>query len=263
MSEIKKKPQRIPDKVITFPENFMNLDFGERIGYADLIIRQHGYRLIYEKMVFCPCISLVTSQGFSIEGGMGQPNPSCPKCQGTGRIYQEGVESMGIISALNRRVLEYLRHVGRVDVGTYMATLHSELTVDYLDRFYLIDVEIPINELFSNSIDNTYHLAHNPVKVEFVYLYAPNKENPAESIVEQLSPSDWIVDYNTDTLEIRKANLPPVYNLSVKYLGRPWFYVTDLIHFYRMQYVSEHFDRKYKVKLPQSVICRRGDLFKL
>lgn len=257
------KPPRTPQIKFKFPREFMRVDFGERIGYADLIIEQHGYKIWYEKMIFCPCISLISVSGFNVEGGIGQPNPACPKCKGTGRIYLDGRSSLALLFSLNRKVLEYLKQIGRVDVGTVMATFHSDITCDYLDRFYLIDAEIPVNELFNKSADNTYYLQHNPVKVLYCFIYYPNLTNPENSIVEQLTKDDYLVNYDDNILTITKNITAEKYTISVKYIGRPWFYVVDVLHFYRSQIVSEHLDKDYVVKLPQQAICKRGDLIKI
>lgn len=254
-------PDRKPTKQFKFPEDFMRVDFGERIGYADLVIEQHGYRMWYEPMIWCPCISIITTGGFSIEKGTGQPNPACPKCKGTGRIYLDGKETKGLVFGLNRRVLEFLRQLGRVEAGTYMATIHSEITVNYFDRFYLIDVELPITELFIASPDKKFILSHNPVKILKIFIHIPDLNNPENSQVEEITVNDYLMDYDNAILEITK-DLPEQYSLSVKYLGSPWFYVNELLHFYRMQYVKEHLDKEYKSKLPTQVVCKRGDLIK-
>lgn len=255
---------RLPKSIVKkFIKGFANPDLGDFISMFDNAIENQGYSIEYQEHMICPCVSLNTVSGFTIEGGIGSPNPVCPQCKGYGKLYVNSQYAKALVYSITQNIREFTDG-GKVEIGTVMITPKSEIKLNYFDRFRLIDEEMVVNELFKNTPDNVYILNHNPLTIKKIYMYIPNLNNPQNSTISELVyPGDYTIDLENAKITLTLASYPQNYNLSILYLGNPWFYIINLAHHARGRRVKLHRPEEQWLSLPRTGMAKRGDLIKI
>jgi len=244
-------------------KHFANPDLGRFITHFDNAIENQGYNIEYQYHITCPCVSMNTMSGWTIEGGIGSPNPVCPTCKGTGKAYIETINTKAIIHSIIQRPREYTE-AGRIELGTIMVTPKSEIKLNYFDRLRLVDEEFVVNELISSNTEHIYILQHNPLTIKKVLMYIPNIQDPKTSIVQELIfNEDFTVDLAKSTITLKLSSYPSKYNLSVLYLGNPWFYIIDVIHHARGRRIKLKEPEEKWYSLPRQGLAKRGDIIKI
>lgn len=118
---------------------FARADFKPEL--FDTLIKQKGYRVIWEKGMFCSCI----------DAESGQPDYNCPACHGKGYIYIDPKETRAVITSINGRKDQ--DRIGLNDQGSaYLTPLSTEL-VGFRDRFTFCDFTVKLSEVLTKGDD--------------------------------------------------------------------------------------------------------------
>lgn len=233
-----------------FPPGFLRLDPGKRLLLLDQIIKQHGYRVLYQRHQICACVRE--------NAGVLTPQPDCNTCNGTGRTYLQDFETVAIVTSVVSSPMNYDKF-GKLEKGTISATFLSTVTPNFNDRFRLIDVLVPLTQNFSiNDLDsdNSLYLDWFPQEIISVTAFDSSKN----SVIILNESKDYALDVDNKKLFIMFPNLTNITSFSVLYNGTPYYYVMQIPHQYRG--VPMTFQEKFQtfVKLPTNCLARRGDL---
>lgn len=233
-----------------FSKNFLRLDPGNRLLLLDQMIRQHGYKISYQRFQICACVREIN--------GLLSPQPNCKTCKGVGRIYLREIETTSLVTSISS-IPQSFAKFGTLERGTISATFLSTLAPSYRDRFRLIDVELPINQNFDKTdldTNNSLYLDYFPSSIISVGAF----NTITNSVIMFNANSDYILDIDNKKLIIKYNNMEPLASFSVLYLGAPYYYITQLTHAFRgLPYTFQQTIPAW-LKLPSSAIAKRGDL---
>ncbi len=239
------KPQKF-----TFPKNFLRLDPGKRLLLLDQMVKQHGYRVLYQRHQICACVREL--------GGILTPQPNCTTCDGTGRTYLKDLETVALVTAINSTPQAYDKF-GKIERGTISATFTTDVIPNYSDRFRLPDAIIPLTQNFSSDqldSDNSFYLDWFPV--EIVSATAFNTQT--NSVILLNNTTDYLLDTDNKKVRITFNDLTNISSFSFLYNGTPYYYVNQLSHQFRG--IPFTFQEKFQefLRLPSSCFAKRGDI---
>jgi len=118
----------------------------------DTLIKQKGYRMIWEQGMFCSCY-LPDS---------GQPDYNCTICKGKGYVYFNPTETRALVTSISGRKEQ--DHIGLSELGAAYLTPLSTDNVGFRDRFTFLDFTMKYSELIPKRSPGTNDILRYPAK---------------------------------------------------------------------------------------------------
>ena len=216
---------------------FARADFKPEL--FDHTIRQKGMAIDWEQAMFCSCIDIES----------GQPDYSCPYCNGKSYIYTEPKRTKAVITSINGRKEQDKQGLG--EYGTaYLTPLSSDF-VGYRDRFTFPDFKIKYSQLID--ID-CYEGKSNRTLYPMldVLVVQQNGVQLRESI-------DFDVSEDRRTIQLTRGCVAEG-RFSVLYTMHPVYIAMGPIHELRGTYLMKNGGgQEYFVALPSQFQIKRED----
>ena len=230
-------------------------------------IWSHGYDIICEKAVRCPC-----------EGNGGAPLPDCQNCHGFGYFFINPTRTKALITGLNKST-NYVQWSPEL-IGTAAITVRDEdkELISYFNRVTLEDEYAVFTEMvLARGIENSTigkaiieqtlviggrkiyfcFLTYAPTEIESIYLYRSSGEPLIKlSKADYMIPEDnpYCVIFVTD--EVVKD-----VGISVTYKHRVEYHIIDLPHEIRASLGKNKLSGQFEIlKMPIQGIGRRSHL---
>lgn len=213
-------------------------------------IWSHGYDIICEQAVRCPC-----------QGDSGSPKPDCQNCHGFGYFFINPTRTKALVTGLNRST-NYVQWSPEL-MGTVAITVRDEDRdlVSYFNRIRIEDeyanfTEMSVTRLM-NGEDVAVFLSYAPIEVISAWIY----QAPDSKLV-RLSPSVYSVpDSNPYCLKFMKGNVPEGVGVSVLYRHRVEYHIIDMPHEIRASLGKNKLSGQFEIlKMPVQSIGRRTHL---
>jgi len=186
-------------------------------------ISNHGYDIMLEKALFCPCKDKAN----------GHVDVGCKNCGATGWIFVNKTKTRALISHINQQT-KFLNWTEE-NVGTINISTTAEDKVGYMDRVTILDVETVFSQIAhvrkSSSNKLFAFLAYEPVEIEAIYLF----ENASSPLIP-VAANQYTIQNNKIILDdIFLAALAGVtdpqlqyLNLTVRYYHLPVYHIIDI-----------------------------------
>lgn len=218
----------------------------------DAAIWSHGYDIICEKAIRCPC-----------QGNSGAPLPNCQNCHGFGYVFINPVRTKALITGLNRST-QYVQWNPEL-MGTAAITVRDcdKESLSYFDRVTVEDEYAQFTEMVvaRQMAEDTVgvFLSYAPLENGIVAVYI---FKDSYSPLIKLSQSVYsIAENNPYCLVFRKGNVPEGAGVSVLYRHRVEYHVVDLPHEIRASLGKDKLSGRYEIlKMPIQAIGRRTHL---
>lgn len=238
MTETKKVTlQSTPVGVQTQPQAFFKKnDF-------DVTIWQHGYDVIVEKALRCPCKSRGTDN-----------LSSCKNCGGSGWFFINPKQTKAIMHSMNLQT--NFREWSEVNVGTVNISVRDIDKLAFMDRITLLQG----NSVHSQTIFTHFYkgalfafLDYTPKEVEEVYMFV----NGETKLILLQENSDYsMIDYKI-IIDKKYHHLKDV-TLSIRYVHSPQFHVIDLPRDVMVSTIKTPDGQKIKASMPVNAVGRRA-----
>jgi hypothetical protein len=216
------------------------------------VIWSHGYDIICEKAIRCPC-----------QGDSGSPLPDCQNCHGFGYFFINPTRTKALITGLNRNT-QYVQWSPEL-MGTASITVRDE-DKDFLSYFDRVTVEdeyasftemLVAKEMIGDEI--AVFLSYAPIEngIVAVYIY-----ESSDLPLIKLSASDYeIVPENPYCLRFKTGKVRPEAGVSVLYKHRVEYHIIDLPHEIRASLGKDKKSGQFQIlKMPIQAIGRRTHL---
>lgn len=217
-------------------------------------IWSHGYDVICEQAVRCPC-----------EGSSGAPLPDCQNCHGFGYFFINPMRTKALITGLNRNT-NYVQWSPEL-IGTASITVRDEdrRLISYFNRITVEDESAFYTEMsvVRDLVMDGQHrlicfLTYAPIDIGGVYLYRGSDRQLVKLGLEDYS----IAENNPYCLVINDAlGVQAGDGISVSYEHRVEYHVIDLPHEIRSSLGRDKASGQFEIlRLPIQGICRRSHL---
>lgn len=216
----------------------------------DAVIWQHGYDIICEKAVRCPC-----------QGNSGSPLPSCQNCHGFGYFFINPERTKALITALNRNT-QYVQWAPEL-MGTAAITVRDKdrELIGYFDRvtvedeYALFTEMVVVREMIADVMG--VFLSYAPIEIKSVFKYVG-----ADSPLVRLSEGDYeITPENPYCLRFRQGVFNPEEGVSVLYKHRVEYHIIDMPHEIRASLGRDKSSGQFQIlKMPVQSVGRRTHL---
>lgn len=229
--------QGVPQGVQTQPQAFFKKnDF-------DVTIWQHGYDVIVEKALRCPCKS------------KGADNlASCKNCGGSGWFFINPKQTKAIMHSMNLQT--NFREWSEVNVGTVNVSVRDIDKLAFMDRITVLQG----NSIHSQTVFTSFYkgvlfafLDYTPKDVEEVYLFVSGDD---KLVLLQENVDYTIVDYKI-LIDKKYHHLKDV-TLTIRYNHAPQFHVIDLPRDVMVSTIRTTDNRKIKAQMPVNAVGRRA-----
>lgn len=218
----------------------------------DAVIWTHGYDIICEKAIRCPC-----------QGNSGAPLPNCNNCHGFGYIFINPTRVKAIITGLNRNT-QYVQWNPEL-MGTAAITVRDsdKENLSYFDRITVEDeyaqfTEMVVSRKMAEDTIGIF-LSYAPLEDGIVSVYI-FKDSTSPLI--KLNPSVYSISPNNPyCIVFKKGNVPEGVGVSILYKHRVEYHIIDLPHEIRASLGKNKTSGQYEIlKMPIQVIGRRTHL---
>ena len=186
-------------------------------------ISNHGYDVLLEKALFCPCKDKAN----------GHVDVSCKNCGGTGWIFINKIKTRALISHINQQT-KFLNWTEN-NVGTISISTSAEDKVGFMDKVTILDVETVFSQIVharkSSSNKLFAFLAYEPISIEALYLFE-SSESPLIPISEgqyTILNNKLILDdvFLNALVGVTDPHLQYL-NLTVRYYHLPVYHIIDI-----------------------------------
>ena len=216
----------------------------------DAVIWTHGYDIICEKAIRCPC-----------QGNSDSPLPSCQNCHGSGYIYINPYRTKALITGLNRDT-KFVQWAPEL-MGTASITVR-DVDKDYISFFDRMTVEdeyatftemVVAREMVENEV--AIFTSYAPIEIDAVFIF-----KDSYSPLIKLEPSVYqISGVNPYCIQFDQGNVQPGVGVSVIYKHRVEYHIIDLPHEIRASLQSNKQTGSLEIiKMPIQVVGRRTHL---
>lgn len=230
-------------------------------------IWSHGYDIICEKAVRCPC-----------EGNGGAPLPDCQNCHGFGYFFINPTRTKALVTGLNKST-NYVQWSPEL-LGTAAITVRDEdkNLISYFNRVTLEDEYAMFTEMViaretqgsmigEAIIDKTFvvggkniyfcFLTYAPTEIDSIYLFSASNEP-----LIKLERGSYIVQENNPYCLIFATNkVVDGAGVSVTYKHRVEYHIIDLPHEVRASLGKNKLSGQFEIlKMPIQGIGRRSHL---
>jgi len=204
-------PSSPPFNTLTPQVYFQKNDF-------DVLIWTHGYNVIIEKALCCPCKS---------KGGDNLSN--CKNCGGSGWIFINPVQTKAILSSQNQTTA--FKDWSEVNMGNVNITVRDIDKLSFMDRITALDGESLYSQTAYPKIYQGILFAfldYTPKAIQEVFMF----RSSTEKLILLSNGSDYTISGEKIILDTKFIlNGEPVLNdmtLSLRYVHAPQYYVIDL-----------------------------------
>lgn len=218
----------------------------------DAAIYSHGYDIICEKAIRCPC-----------QGNSGAPLPDCQNCHGFGYFYINPTRTKAIVSGLNKST-QFVQWSPEL-MGTSSITVRDsdKELLSFFDRVTIEDeyaqfTEMVVGRRFTDDQQGIF-LSYAPIEIKSVWLFEDSNAPliRVEKRYYEVSPTNpYCIIFKSDfDRDISNVGISVLYNHRVEY------HVIDLPHEIRASLGKDKMTGQYQVlKMPVQVIGRRTHL---
>lgn len=213
-------------------------------------IWSHGYDIICERAVRCPC-----------QGNGGAPLPDCQNCHGFGYFFINPTRTKALITGLNKST----NHVQWSPelIGTAAITVRDEdkELISYFNRVTLEDEYAVFTEMIISremrTGDFACFMTYAPIEVESVYAY-----QSSDSPLVKLSQEEYYIsEDNPYCLVVNSDKVGFESGVSVTYKHRVEYHIIDLPHEIRASLGKNKLSGQFEIlKMPIQGIGRRSHL---
>ena len=228
----------------------------------DSAVWNKGYSIIIEKSLRCPC-----------EGEDGNPLSDCQNCHGTGYFFINPIETIGLISGINRNTQfkEWsVELIGTISLTVRDLTTKKGNVVGDLERIAFYD-RITLKPRNAEQIDVFgYHSEVLKIRDDgggnkFVFLtYKPQNILDVFYYTASSSPltkfSGSVISTNNPYVLMLPDIPSTVKIVSVRYKHWLQYHVIDLPHEVRHSTKKDKNGRFQTINMPINAICRRAHL---
>lgn len=210
----------------------------------------HGYDIICEQAVRCPC-----------QGNSGSPLPDCQNCHGFGYFFIDQYRTKALITGLNRST-QYVQWNPEL-IGTAAITVQDQ-DKEHLSYFSRVTVEdeyavftemVVAREMADGEVG--VFLSYAPIEIMGVYLYKQS-DRP---LVKVGTTVYAISENNPYYLRFNYGNVAVGAGVSVVYKHRVEYHIIDLPHEIRASLGTNKNTGRYEIlKMPIQGIGRRTHL---
>lgn len=216
----------------------------------DAAIWSHGYDVVCEQAVRCPCC-----------GSSDAALPDCENCHGFGYFFINPVRTKALITGLNRST-NYVQWNPEL-MGTAAITVRDEdkRLVSFLNRVTVEDEIATFTEsrLVTETVDGSVicFLSYAPVTIERVYKFYGSDQK-----LYRLDDSCYeIMEDNPYCLRFTKGNVEPETAISIVYTHRVEYHIIDMPHEIRASLGRDKMSGQFQIlKMPVQSIGRRTHL---
>lgn len=230
-------------------------------------IWSHGYDIICEKAVRCPC-----------QGNGGAPLPDCQNCHGFGYFFINPTRTKALITGLNKST-NYVQWSPEL-IGTAAITVRDEdkELISYFNRVtledeYAVFTEMALARGIEGStigraiIESTLvvggrkiyfcFLTYAPTEIESIYLY----KSSGEPLIK-LSEGDYMIPEDSPYCVVFVTDeVAEDVGVSVTYRHRVEYHIIDLPHEIRASLGKNKLSGQFEIlKMPIQGIGRRSHL---
>lgn len=211
----------------------------------------HGYTIISERAIRCPCSS----------NGIG-PHPTCENCGGVGFFYIEPRECKALITSLNRDT-EYKEWSPELIGSVYVTVEDSQRDViEFYNRITLKDEFTTFSETLKLNISGDIgwcFCTYAPIDFYGVYVFIADNE----PLVKIDRSAYNISDKNKYCVQFDLSKFPEDFSnnsISVSYKHRIEYKIIDIPHEVRSSLKQNTKGSFESIKLPLQGVARRSHL---
>lgn len=231
------KLQSAPVGAQTAPQSFFKKnDF-------DVTIWNHGYDVIVEKAMKCPCKSKGTDN-----------LSSCKNCGGSGWFFINPIQTKAILHSMNlqTKFLEWTE----TNVGTVNISVRDIDRIAFMDRISVLQgISTHQQTIFPRRFNDIIFafLDYTPKEVESVFLFVTANEKLTK--LEQGTDYN-IVDYKI-IFDNKYANIENL-TFTIRYTHAPQYHVIDLPRDLMVSTIRTVDNKRAKAQMPVSAVGRRA-----
>lgn len=211
----------------TFPNEITNKPVVRfDINRFDSSIVQHGYNVIHEKSLRCPCVDRTT----------GSSLPSCENCRGIGFFLVSKTSTKALMQGISNTP-NYDSWTEK-NSGTVKITSLQSDDVSYMDRFSIIDLEATYTQILIPQILETKDILfsftiYEPLQILDIYKFDSTSTPLIPLYNKTEKPNDWdyYLDKNKVIFNIDKFYQDyqnGLFSVSVRYKHVPVYVVIDI-----------------------------------
>ena len=212
--------------------------------YHDLIVNR-GIDCIWERAAVCSCMNRNT----------GQPDFTCPICEGSGFRYLQGKQIRVAITALNS---DYMQDTLMLrEPGTTYCTPLADIIMGFRDRLTFPDFKCTFSEVIKwNFEEDGYCISPRTYRnIKQVIFLADDKYEYEHGIDFEITEDTYHLRWlNEDT-----ANVIDDTNMSILYYTTPSYLVEDLLHELRATMSDRNTPEETFRELPKQYQLKRED----
>jgi hypothetical protein len=229
--------QSAPPNLIGNPGVSFNKDAFDEALY------NHGYEVIYESAIPCPCKSKEN----------GSPLTTCKNCSGSGFVLFNPNQTRMLLQSINMNT-KY-KVWSKENLGTVTVSSRDINKLDYMGCLTVIDSDSLFSQvLYPYVYKNTLFAftVYDIVSIEEVFLF-----QSADEPLIKLDSSKYTYDGNRFLLDLSYQNIENL-TVSVRYHHRLQYHIIDLLHETRRNYTAGAESKGYDVNqvLPFTAIAR-------
>lgn len=243
---------RTKNKNITSQAQPANVNQSPKVNHDkndyDVRIWQHGYDVVFEKALKCPCKE-------PLEGGF---LSNCQNCGGTGWLFINPLKTRMVLSSMgNEKEFEIWSELDKGDVNV---TARSIEDLAYFDRITVLNglsrhQEVLYPKLTDNNRLFNYTL-YNIKQPFYVALF----RSPTEKLQILKQGEDYTFENNViyldDKFKEDQYKFEGQLSLTIRYEHRPQFHIVKLVRDVMSTFIKEG-NKEKSVELPISAIARR------
>lgn len=215
----------------------------------DASIWNHGYDIVVEKAIQCPCKDKETGKNL----------PTCQNCRGVGWFFINPIETKGIVTGIND-TLKYKAYSPEF-IGDISLTIRNNIRLSYMDRIifkndYSILSENKIVREFEDTGTKYFiFLSYEAYQIEDVFVFQGEDKALIRLTSSQYSVNSnngFVLDLDYDFTTITKFSG----NVGIRYKHEKQHHVVDLPHDFRRSFKIDVNGKEEKLLLPVNAICR-------